>query len=92
MGKFKRQLIVKGEPVNPKTLADLDAGNQYVLCWCNRCGHNADIDPIPLISRLGPLFPVPELGGRMRCTSCQSHDVTTSPSWIQDAGQIALHG
>lgn len=92
MGKFKRQLIAKGEPMNPMTLADLDADKQYVMCWCNRCGHSADIDPTPLINRLGPLFPVPELGGRMRCTSCKSHDVTTCPAWLYDAEQIALHG
>ena len=92
MGEFKRQIIAKSEPVNPMTLADLDAKNQYVLCWCNRCGHSADIDPSQLISCLGPLFPVPELGGRMRCTSCQSHDVTTCPAWIQDDSQLAMHG
>ena len=92
MGKFKRQLIAKGEPMNPMTLADLNADKQYVMCWCNRCGHSADIDPTPLINRLCPLFPVPELGGRMRCTSCESHYVSTCPAWLYNAEQIALHG
>ena len=93
MGKFKRQLIAKGEPMNPMTLADLDADKQYVMCWCNRCGHSADIDPTPLINRLGPLFPVPELGGRMRCTSCEARDVATRPSWPNHGGgQITRYG
>ena len=70
MGAFKRRQTARHDPVDPATLGDLANEGLHVFCWCHRCGHNAELDTSTLIARLGPLFPVPELGGRMRCTSC----------------------
>ena len=54
---------------------------------------NAEIETAPLIARLGPMFPVPELGSRMRCTSCEARDVATRPAWPRHGGgQIARYG
>ena len=93
MGAFKRQQTARRDPVNPATLGDLAAEGLHVLCWCHRCGHNAEMDATTLIARLGPLFPVPELGGRMRCTSCEARDITTQPAWPHHGGgQIARYG
>lgn len=67
MGAFKRRLTNSHDPASPATLGDLAAEELQVFCWCHRCGHNAELETAPLIARLGPMFPVPELGGRMRC-------------------------
>ncbi|MDB3892442.1 hypothetical protein N9368_04935 [Alphaproteobacteria bacterium] len=92
MGGFKKQHTARSEPSNPTNLGDLKKENLQIFCWCNRCGHNADIDVDPLISALGSLFPVPEIGGRMRCSSCQARDITTRPAWPSyGGGQIARH-
>ena len=92
MGGFKKQHTARSEPTNPATLSDLATNNLQIFCWCNRCGHNAEIEVVPLISVLGSLFPVPELGSRMRCSSCQARDVATRPAWpSHGGGQIARH-
>ena len=81
MGGFKNRDIKRNEPKNPTTLADLTAENMEVFCWCNRCNHNAEVATSSLISRLGPLFPVPELGSLMRCSACNTRDIATRPAW-----------
>lgn len=43
-----------------------------------------------LIQQLGPAFPVPEIGARMRCSSCASKDVATRPAW-PSRGQVTRH-
>ncbi len=93
MGGFKDKAIAQSEPADPATLADLADDNLSVFCWCNRCGHNAKLDTAPLIDCLGPLFPVPELGSRMRCSACDSRDIATRPAWpSHGGGAIARHG
>ena len=92
MGWHKRQHSALDEPKNPTTLADMIHEGLSIFCWCNRCGHNSNIDPVPLVTTLGPLFPVPELGGRMRCSLCQARDIATRPAWpSHGGGQIARH-
>ena len=63
-----------------------------VFCWCNRCRHNAELEADVLIDRLGPLYPVPELGIHLRCSHCGTQDVSTRPAWPSHGGQIARHG
>ena len=93
MGVFKRRQTACHDPVDPATLGDLANEGLHVFCWCHRCGHNAELNTSMLIARLGPLFPVPELGGRMRCTSCEARDVATRPSWPNHGGgQITRYG
>ena len=93
MGAFKRRVTDSHDPANPTTLGDLAKDGLRVFCWCHRCGHNAEIETAPLIARLGPMFPVPELGSRMRCTSCEARDVATRPAWPRHGGgQIARYG
>lgn len=92
MGWHKRQHTALDEPKNPTTLADMIHEGLSVFCWCNSCGHNSTVDPVPLATALGPLFPVPELGGRMRCSLCQARDIATRPAWpSHGGGQIARH-
>lgn len=93
MGAFKNQITTSNDPADPATLGDLAAEGLHVFCWCHRCGHNAEMETAPLIARLGPMFPVPELGGRMRCTACEARDVATRPAWPRHGGgQIARYG
>ena len=92
MGAFKERQLKQSEQLKPMTLAQLDEQALLVFCWCNRCGHNAEVPTAPLISRLGPLFPVPELGIHMRCSHCGKKDVATRPAWPAYGGQIARHG
>lgn len=92
MGAFKNQDIQRTEPLTPVTLGDLVSENLDVFCWCNRCGHNAELGVAPLIAGLGAHFPVPELGSRMRCTACEARDVATRPAWPHHGGgAIARH-
>jgi len=65
-------------------MIDLARGGIGVLCLCNRCGHRAEAATTVLVSQLGPDFPVPEIGTRMRCGSCGSKDVATRPAWSGD--------
>ena len=92
MGAFKQQQLQKTEPRQPMCLHHLVQQNLNVFCWCNRCSHNAELDTDLLIERLGPLYPVPELGIHLRCSHCGAQDVSTRPAWPSHGGQIARHG
>lgn len=82
MGRMKRGLIEREDHgLRAARLAELVEGGVGVLCWCNRCGHRAEAPTATLLAQLGPDFPVPEIGTRMRCGSCGSKDVATRPAW-----------
>jgi hypothetical protein len=92
MAGFKRRLLAAEDGrLKAITLAELRDAKVDVFCWCNRCGHNAVLAADRLLAELGPGFPVPELGGRMRCTGCGSKDVATRPAW-PSLGPVARHG
>jgi hypothetical protein len=92
MAAVKRRAIETDERRRrPVTLGDLGNESIDVFCWCNRCGHDAVVGIDRLIKELGPSFPVPEAGTRMRCTGCGSKDVATRPAW-PSLGQVARHG
>ena len=74
MGWHKRLETKSNDPEHPATLADMIHEGLSIFCWCNRCGHNSTIDPVPLTNVLGSSFPVPELGGRMLCSLCKTTD------------------
>jgi len=92
MGRMKRELIEREDnALRTERLADLMAGRIGVACACNRCGHRAEAPVSLLLAQLGPDFPVPEIGTRMRCGSCGSKDVATRPAWAAEdrAPQLA---
>ena len=92
MERFKNRHVERSESRNPSTLADLDAENMGVFCWCNRCNHNAEVSTLLLIDKLGRQFPVPEIGSMMRCSVCNARDVATRPAWpSHGGGAIARH-
>jgi len=92
MGGMKRTDMDRTESRTRATsLGDLARDSVDVFCWCNRCGHNATVETKTLIAQLGPSFPVPEIGAKMRCTGCGSKDVATRPDW-PSLGQVARHG
>ena len=92
MAGFKRRLLAAEDGrLKAITLAELLDAKVDVFCWCNRCGHNAVLAAARLLAELGPGFPVPELGGRMRCTGGGSKDVPTRPAW-PSLGPVARHG
>lgn len=91
MARIKDTLLRDEERrLKAATLGELAAERLRVFCWCNRCGHNAAIDTARLIAELGPDFPVPEVGARLRCSGCGSKDVATRPHW-PGLGQVARH-
>ncbi len=95
MGRMKREAIDREERRRsrtsaPTTLGDIAARGLAVFCWCNRCGHNAELPSERLAAELGPALPVPEVGARLRCSGCQSKDVATRPAW-PSLGQVARH-
>jgi hypothetical protein len=93
MGKFKDRQTREQEnaALRPATIGQLAAGQIDVFCWCNRCGHHAVTASTMLAGQLGPAFPVPEIGARMRCSSCGSKDIATRPNW-PSPGQVSRHG
>ncbi|MGC6411243.1 MAG: hypothetical protein ACON4F_00265 [Candidatus Puniceispirillaceae bacterium] len=92
MGKLKAHALSADKPANPVTLSDLSQEGLAVFCWCNRCSHHAEVPTAPLIEKLGAFYPVPELGQVMRCSQCQTGDITTRPAWPAYGGQMARHG
>src|SRR3546814_4517199 len=75
MGRMKRNMIDREDGrIHVARLADLMHGKVDVLCWCNRCGHRAETATAMLVAQLGPDFPIPEIGTRMRCGSCGSKE------------------
>lgn len=61
----------------PVTLGALIADSKLLWCYCRACGRERDIDPASV--PLPPDFPVPEIGGRMKCSACGSRRVVTAP-------------
>jgi len=91
MGRLKDSVIDQEERARrAASLGDLVRAGIGVFCWCNRCGHNAEAATAMLSQQLGPAFPVPEIGTKMRCSSCGSKDIATRPAW-PSRGQIARH-
>ena len=91
MGRMKRELMDKTDRTQRAAhLGDLLSAKVGVFCWCNRCGHHAEAATAMLVAQLGPDFPVPEIGARMRCSACGSKDVATRPAWPSQ-GQITKH-
>jgi len=92
MAGYKRRLIASEEKrALPLLLGALKHRGVDVFCWCNRCGHSAVMATAQLIGQLGAEIPVPEIGTRMRCSSCGSKDVATRPAWPSQ-GRISRHG
>ncbi len=91
MGGFKREGLREQDRRRRATsLGELREAGIGVFCWCNRCGHNAVVETARLLAELGPGYPVPEVGARMRCTGCGSKDVATRPDW-PGLGQVTRH-
>lgn len=89
MSQTKRKALAREERgLAPARLGELAAQGLGVFCWCNRCFHNAVLESAALLPELGPDFPVPELGARLRCSACQSKDIATRPDW-PGLGQVA---
>jgi hypothetical protein len=91
MAAIKRgQLDGEERRLKASKLGDLAQAEVEVFCWCNRCGHNAVIETARLMAELGPGYPVPEVGARLRCSGCGSKDVATRPHW-PGLGQVTRH-
>ena len=91
MGRLKEETIRKEDQGRKAAqLGDIAAAGLQIFCWCNRCGHNSEVDSAMLVSKLGPAMPVPEVGARMRCSNCQSKDIATRPAW-PTLGEVANH-
>ena len=89
MGRMKQESMAREDrSQRAAQLGDLLSAKVGVFCWCNRCGHNAEASTQMLVSQLGPSFPVPEIGARMRCSACGSKDVATRPSWPSRAQAV----
>ncbi|MBM3560387.1 MAG: hypothetical protein FJX53_11035 [Alphaproteobacteria bacterium] len=91
MAGLKRDLQARAERrLQATTVGDLAHRGIAVFCWCNRCSHNAALPAATLVAKLGPHFPVPEVGGKLRCTSCGARDVASRPEW-PSLGKVAGH-
>ncbi|MGE0256135.1 MAG: hypothetical protein AB7N54_06975 [Alphaproteobacteria bacterium] len=92
MAGLKRTLQAHAERrLQATTLGDLVARSIGVFCWCNRCTHHATLAAATLSAQLGPHFPVPEVGGKLRCSGCGARDVATRPEW-PSIGPVTQYG
>ena len=91
MKKHKPNNSSKATIVNQITLSDMQKDELLIFCWCNNCGHNVTISPDILIEKLGYSYPVPSVSLHMRCSVCNTRDVTTRPNWPTHGGQITHH-
>lgn len=79
MSGFKERFTAAQERLSrPERLGPLAARGGIIFCWCNRCAHNARLDGRQLVLTLGPDFPIPEVGAKLRCSNCGAKDVATS--------------
>jgi len=84
MGRMKREMLDREDHgLRATRLIDLQNGEIGVSCSCNRCGHHAEAATAVLVAQLGPDYPVPEIGARMRCGACGSKDVATRPAFSE---------
>ena len=70
----------------PVTLGDLIHEAKLLWVYCLECCRERDVDPktIPLPKS----FPVPKIGGRMKCTACGSRQIDTRPE-LYPGGVVA---
>jgi len=61
----------------PVRLGDLIAEHKLLWAYCTTCGRERDLDPatIPLPQD----YPVPDVGKRMKCSTCGSKKIETRP-------------
>jgi len=61
----------------PGSLGDLIDADKLLWVCCRDCGHERDVNPanVPLPGDT----PVPDVGKRMKCSSCGSKKVSTAP-------------
>lgn len=91
MGRLKQDHLAAEEQRRRATvLGELQDQSVDIFCWCNRCGHNAVVSVDLFIAQLGPNFPVPDVGARLRCSGCDSKDIAARPAW-PSLGQVARH-
>ena len=91
MARLKRHLqAAVDDKLRPTVLGELAESGVDIFCWCNRCSHRAVLPADSLIGPLGPQFPVPEIGARMRCSGCGAKDVATRPDW-PSLGLVSRH-
>ena len=91
MGQVKsKSMAGTAEYANPARLGPIAEQGLDIFCWCNRCGHSAELSSVLLLARLGPAVPVPEIGAHLRCGGCGSKDVATRPAW-PGLGPVARH-
>lgn len=90
MSGFKDRFIAAQDRLaRPERLGALAVRGGALLCWCNRCAHHARIDGRQLTLTLGPEFPVPEVGARLRCSNCGAKDVATSADFASLAASAS---
>ena len=63
--------------IGPILLGDLIRDGKLLWVYCRECFRERDVDPstIPLT----PDVPVPEIGKRMKCSSCESRKIDSRP-------------
>lgn len=81
MGRLKSNLFDSNEVCRKHlSVGDIAETGRLVIVWCNRCGHNETVPPLPLVLEYGPECPVAEIGSLAGCRSCRCRDVASAVS------------
>lgn len=52
-----------------------------VFAWCYSCHRGDEVDLELLIDRLGPDYPVTDVGRSLICSRCGAKTIQTQPAW-----------
>jgi hypothetical protein len=62
---------------NPVSLGDLARERRLLWCYCLKCGHEREVEPLSL--GLDPAEAVPTVGRRLKCSRCGAREIETRP-------------
>jgi len=90
LADIDRQSASNSDGQGAATLGQMAGQGMAIVCWCNHCGHNADLAAAALMARLGGEMPVPEVGAHLRCRECGGKAIETRPAW-RGIGAVTSH-
>ena len=81
----RRAYDADGQEIAPMTLANMrENGVRSVEAVCGACQHRATVN----VDALPASLPVPDVGLKLKCSSCGSKRISTKPNWLENPHRI----